>query len=55
MKIYKKWLDVLYVKNRKSNREHLGGWMGDLKVFNKDLYVIPNSFTLRDVKDNIFY
>ena len=29
--------------------------MGDLKVFNKDLYVIPNSFTLRDVKDNIFY
>ena len=29
--------------------------MGDLKIFNKIFYVIPNSFTLRDIRDNIFY
>ena len=28
--------------------------MGDFKIFNKDLHVIPNSFTLWDVKDNLF-
>ena len=32
-----------------------GLWMGDLKIFDKDLYVIPNSFTLWDVRDNQFY
>ena len=31
------------------------GLMGDLKIFNKNLYVIPNSFTLRDDRDNLFY
>ena len=30
------------------------GLMGDLKIFNKNLYVIPNSFTLQDFKDNLF-
>ena len=25
--------------------------MGDLKIFNNDLYVIPNSFTPRDIGD----
>ena len=29
--------------------------MGDLNIFNKDLYFIPNSFTLRDVRDDLFY
>ena len=32
-----------------------GGEMGDFKIFNKDLYIIPNSFTLWDVGDNLFY
>ena len=41
------------LKNRKSNKEHLErGWIGDFKKFNKDLYVILNSFTLWDVRDN---
>ena len=28
--------------------------MSDLKIFNKNLYVILNSFTLQDFKDNLF-
>ena len=28
--------------------------MGDLKFFNKNLYVILNSFTLQDVRDDLF-
>ena len=49
--------EIWKLKNWKSNRKHPKGgcwWMGHLKFFCKDLYVIPYSFTLRDVRNNLF-